>query len=236
LLMTICRGSFDPSGKWNLFDRFELDFYRNLKENKGTPIRLSLNMFDVFNSLDEGVKTEMFEFTMPLQIMLIRALLHANFEKKFFIDQNAATGFYSKSMEVAYYKVFPNNRFAVRSSDPIGGFTQFDSPWAAGHQDEQFFSNTLKTIGHLVKDDTKLGTLYSTLIFATPGENSSEQAKTCQALISVQKGLAQLIFRYLKEKLQDIDVANETTTKLIKCITDLHTCRDIHMLRRIRLA
>ena len=72
LLMTICRGSFDPSGKWNLFNRFELDFYSNLKGFKGIPIRLSLNMFDVFNSLDEGVKTEMFEFTMPLQILLLR--------------------------------------------------------------------------------------------------------------------------------------------------------------------
>ena len=72
LLMTICRGSFDPSGKWNLFNRFELDFYSNLKGFKGIPIRLSLNMFDVFNSLEEGVKTEMFEFTMPLQILLLR--------------------------------------------------------------------------------------------------------------------------------------------------------------------
>ena len=68
-------------------------------------------------------------------------------------------------------------RFAVRSHDPIGDFSQFDSPWASSHQDEQFFSDTLKTIGKLVKDDTKLGTLYSTLIFATPGENSSEDAK-----------------------------------------------------------
>ena len=70
-----------------------------------------------------------------------------------------------------------NYRFAVRSVDPTGSFTQFMSPWASSHLDEEFYNVTVKAVGETVGDDTKLGALFSTLLLLTPGKNLSEQAK-----------------------------------------------------------
>eukprot|EP00090_Calanus_glacialis_P047041 TRINITY_DN9527_c0_g1_i4.p1 TRINITY_DN9527_c0_g1~~TRINITY_DN9527_c0_g1_i4.p1 ORF type:complete len:389 (-),score=81.52 TRINITY_DN9527_c0_g1_i4:750-1853(-) len=176
-LMSICRGQYDPAGKWNIFDRFETDYYTNLKRLNGSPIQASLSMFEGFQDIDEKLKIEMIEFTMPLQIMYIRAILYQHMDKQFFVDQHMASGLWYGGMEEAYSKVFPNNRFALSSTDPIGTFTQFHSPWAATYQDEKFFFDTVKTVGEEMKDDLKLGTLYSTLILSTPGARSSEQAK-----------------------------------------------------------
>ena len=39
------------------------------------------------------------------------------------------------------------------------------------------FNQTMQTVGEIVKDDVKLGTLYTTLILATPGEELSHMAK-----------------------------------------------------------
>eukprot|EP00092_Neocalanus_flemingeri_P036357 GFUD01039580.1.p1 GENE.GFUD01039580.1~~GFUD01039580.1.p1 ORF type:complete len:173 (+),score=26.98 GFUD01039580.1:103-621(+) len=169
----------------------------------------------------------MLDFTMPLKIMLIRAILYQNLEKKFFIDQHVASGFYSKSMEEAYYKVFPNNRFAVSSIDPLVAYTQFEKL-----QDGKFFLDTLKTTGKILKDDIKLGALYTILILSTPGANASDEAKTCKALIADQKSLGLLIFRYLKDSLQDSNLASHTTNNLLRLIGDLHICRDIQMRRK----
>ena len=69
------------------------------------------------------------------------------------------------------------SRFAVISIDPLGAFSKFTSPWATRQNDEKFFIDTLKAIGGILKDDMKLGTLYSSLVFSTPGHNLSDQTK-----------------------------------------------------------
>ena len=46
------------------------------------------------------------------------------------------------------------------------------------------FNHTMQTVGEIVKDDVKLGTLYATLILATPGEELSHMTK-----VSINKGL-----------------------------------------------
>ena len=43
----------------------------------------------------------------------------------------------------------------------------FRSPWAKNLSNEEFFSQTLDTLGNIVRDDVKLGTLYMFLILAT---------------------------------------------------------------------
>ena len=53
----------------------------------------------------------------------------------------------------------------------------FDSPWANRPSDEDKFNHTMQTVGEIVKDDVKLGTLYVTLILATPGEELSQVTK-----------------------------------------------------------
>ena len=44
-------------------------------------------------------------------------------------------------------------------------------------QDELFLLSTLEQLGSIVKDDVKLGTLYVTLVLATPGAQLSDTAK-----------------------------------------------------------
>ena len=68
-------------------------------------------------------------------------------------------------------------RFAVSSIDPLGDYSKFNSPWAKRQNDEKFFIDTLKAIGGTLKDDIKLGTLYSILILSTPGSSLSDQTK-----------------------------------------------------------
>ena len=43
--------------------------------------------------------------------------------------------------------------------------------------DKSFFFRTLEAVGGLVKDDVKLGTLYCTLILATPGSSLSDASR-----------------------------------------------------------
>ena len=43
----------------------------------------------------------------------------------------------------------------------------------------------MKTIGEIVKDDVKLGTLYTTLVMATPGEELSDEAKVSISITAV---------------------------------------------------
>ena len=44
----------------------------------------------------------------------------------------------------------------------------FKTPWARKPEDEEFFQHTLQTVGEIVKDDVKLGTIYIFLVLATP--------------------------------------------------------------------
>ena len=53
----------------------------------------------------------------------------------------------------------------------------FNSPWANHPSDEDKFNHTIKTVGEIVKDDVMLGTLFVTLILATPGEELSQVTK-----------------------------------------------------------
>ena len=68
------------------------------------------------------------------------------------------------------------SRYAVKSFDPFS-VGQFTSPWAVRHEDEDFFLNTVESVGSIVKDDVQLGALYSTLILATPGATLAEDTK-----------------------------------------------------------
>ena len=64
----------------------------------------------------------------------------------------------------------------MKSFDPLS-VGQFTSQWAVRYKDEEFFWNTLETVGNIVKDDVHLGALYSTLILVTPGANLDQFTK-----------------------------------------------------------
>ena len=60
----------------------------------------------------------------------------------------------------------------------------FNSPWAIQPSDEDIFNKTMKTIGEIVKDDVKLGTLYTTLVMVSPGEELSHKAKVASIMVT----------------------------------------------------
>jgi hypothetical protein len=90
----------------------------------------------------------------------------------------------------------------------------------------------MQSVGDIVKDDVKLGTLYVTLVLATPGEEQSHQTKvfnvnnfnilittnsqTNPSLLQVQQEITLLIYRYLKTKYNDGDMASHTLNLLLK--------------------
>ena len=110
-LMSICHGRFEQGGRWNCFENYEQDVLYNVRNLDGIPILSSTSMFDGFANQSENMMFEMLEFTLPLRTMVIRAQISENQEKKFFLDQRAAAGILTKSLDAAYNKVFPNNRF-----------------------------------------------------------------------------------------------------------------------------
>ena len=69
-----------------------------------------------------------------------------------------------------------SKRYALRSLDDFA-IAIFKSPWAKKTEDEEFFYRTMETVGDIVRDDVKLGTLYITLVLATPGAELSQAAK-----------------------------------------------------------
>lgn len=60
----------------------------------------------------------------------------------------------------------------------------FDSPWAKTTEDEVFFTNTLDTIGNIVRDDVKLGTLYLAITLLTPDGTISNDIKVVSWIYS----------------------------------------------------
>ena len=59
----------------------------------------------------------------------------------------------------------------------LGPFSPFQSPWARKKEDEDYLSRTLTRLGEIVKDDVKLGTVYLTLVLATPPSEATEETK-----------------------------------------------------------
>jgi len=200
--------------------------------NGGGLIRQSLDMFDEYKNVDESVKTETFLFSISVFLLVIRSTLLGNRNKKTFVTQHQASGTFTNSFREACLAVFPDKIGLVSSFDPHKAY-RFTSPWAAKIEDEEFFSRTLETVGSIIKDDVKLGTLYCTLLLATPGPNLSQASQTNHSLQKVQQEMRFLMFRYLSNKVGNSQYASNTANALIKLQEDLHICRQILLFKRL---
>ena len=110
----------------------------------------------------------------------------------------------------------------------------FQSPWAKNFSDEEFFSKTLDALGNIVRDDVKLSTLYMLLILASPGESASESLKQSPLIERAQYEIRLLLYRYLKHKFQMMpDRAEEEFNSLLRLLSQLETCKNIHVHGRI---
>jgi len=217
-------------------DSYDCNMKNMVRENfvKGGLVRHALEMFDEFKYVPEYVKTETIEFTLTVLQICIRSYLRANKDQPTLIDQQIAAGTYNKAFQVAYDKVYPNDRSAVQSFDPLQ-LDIFTTPWAVNYDEEMFFNKTVTLLGSIIQDDVKLGTLFMILVLATPGATLSNQAQADPSLQKVQSDISLLMYRYLKNKLADPDQASRVTNSLMMLITDLHISRGIHLFRRIQL-
>ena len=119
-------------------------------------------------------------------------------------------------------------RRRLKSMDTFGILPHsfmYKSPWARNKDDEEYFNDTLMTLGNLVKDDVKLGTLYTTLVLITPKDekviklwkhilNSFTQNNIL--LADTQNGMKLLLYRYLKHKFKDSERANQVHSLLLE--------------------
>ena len=124
-------------------------------------------------------------------------------------------------------------RQAVPCIQGFGPFSLFQSPWAQTRQDEEYFSHVLTRLGEMVKDDVKLGTLYLTLVLATPSSEASEETQANPLLETVQQEVRLLIFRYLRNKHNQSEASN-LYNNLMGLISDLFTCNKIHVFGRLQ--
>eukprot|EP00092_Neocalanus_flemingeri_P034634 GFUD01037675.1.p1 GENE.GFUD01037675.1~~GFUD01037675.1.p1 ORF type:complete len:484 (-),score=111.17 GFUD01037675.1:15-1466(-) len=228
-LISLCHGDIVNHDFMRIVD--QKAFSMVLSMLNGGTLRQCLEMFDEFKNLSEKVKSEALHFSVPVFKVCNRALIKVNMDKEYFVDQHIAAGVYNNTFKKIYETIFPNNRYAVKSVDPLS--FHLTSPWALRYEDEVFFSSTLESVGTIVKDDVQLGALYSTLILATPGAKLADSTKNDPTLQRVQGELSLLLFRYLKNKYGDSLVASETTNDLLKLLGDLHICRDIIMFKRL---
>ena len=76
----------------------------------------------------------------------------------------------------------PLYRRAVPSIKVLGPCSPFKSPWARNKEDEEYLSRTLSRLGEIVKDDVKLGTLYLTLVLATPSTEATQETKVDETI------------------------------------------------------
>eukprot|EP00090_Calanus_glacialis_P045837 TRINITY_DN8746_c0_g1_i1.p1 TRINITY_DN8746_c0_g1~~TRINITY_DN8746_c0_g1_i1.p1 ORF type:complete len:445 (+),score=140.52 TRINITY_DN8746_c0_g1_i1:23-1357(+) len=217
-------------------DSYDCNMKNMVRDNfvKGGLVRHALEMFDEFKYVPDHVKTETIEFSLTVLQICIRSYLSANKDKPTLIDQHFAAGTYNKAFQTAYDKVYPGDRFAVQSFDPLQ-LDIFTTPWAVNYDEEVFFKKTVTVLGSIVKDDVKLGTLFMILVLATPGAALSVEAQADPSLKKVQSDISLLMYRYLKNKLADPDEASRVTNSLLMLIPDLHISRSIHLFRRIAL-
>ena len=105
--------------------------------------------------------------------------MNANSDKGIFIEQRKACGVPSYLIDLIrnQFLLAGVNENDVPAVKGFGHHILFPSPWAQSREDEEFFSNTLDTLGNIVKDDVKLGTIYTLLVLATPGDEVSEESK-----------------------------------------------------------
>ena len=96
----------------------------------------------------------------------------------------------------------------------------FHSPWAKNQSDEEFFTQTLDTLGNIVRDDVKLGTLYMLLILATPGQSASENLKQSPLIESARYEVRLLLYRYLKLINQQSSKINASLHSVLKTVKD----------------
>merc|ERR1712183_5060 len=148
----------------------------------GGCVKSVLNSVEIFKNVPESAKVETFRCSLGAVGMCIRAFMKINDDKVFLMEQRKAAGL-SSSLPLCNDDVLEGAVFdkrAVPCINVLGPCSPFQSPWACNKEDEEYLSRTLRRLGEIVKDDVKLGTVYLTLVLATPSSQASQETKASQ--------------------------------------------------------
>jgi len=157
----------------------------------------------------------------------------ANSDKPNYVEQRKASGIFTKKCKEAFELMFPDYQYGIKSLQHLSidkDDLRVDNPT----QDDIFFFRTLETVGGLIKDDLKMGAIFSTLILATPASYLSHSSKSNFSLKQVQNEISLLLFRYLRDKVGEADSASSITSRLLMLIGDLQICKVINEHRKER--
>lgn len=204
------------------------------------------DIYDEMRSLPgDFVRREVLNSTYPALYIVMFSILEGNSGEKTWRDQHNKTLHITKENHAAvqsYTRGLENVR-AVTLKDQ----ERFTSPWAVELDDEIKFEQTIARVGQLLGDDLNLQALYHMLVMMTPSSKAPAFIKNDSVLLSVQKNLSHLIYRYLSSKttqgtpssppvLQDSRQNKNPDTKtrlLIGLIEDVHDSADIMQNRSL---
>jgi len=106
--------------------------------------------------------------------------------------------------------------------------TVFVSPWATCYDDEEFFVQTVSTLGEALSSSVYLCAVYYALVMCSAGGDQDSNIQ------KIQIKMRQLLYRFLATTM-DIEEASEKTSLLISYIEKLHRCGDILFNRMLWL-
>ena len=85
----------------------------------------------------------------------------------------------------------------------IEGFGKNNHCWTKDADEEMFINKTLTTLGDIVKDDAKLGTIFSFLVIVSPSSDVLLEIREHPSILKAQNNLQLLLFRFLHNKYEE---------------------------------
>lgn len=222
--------------------------------------RACVEIYEEMGLLSVDVRREILNSTYPALYVVMYSIMEGNTRENTWVDQQMKTLHVTKEN---HSSMLPLTQ-ALQSARALSLKDQekFTSPWAVTDLDEEKFEKTISYLGRLLRDDIQLQALYHMLVMLSPCSANSSKIQHNKALLSVQREVANLMYRYLctsttmhysktghqadntlmkeesssimklSEGIEDLCPADKTEL-LLGLIPDLHDCVDIMHNRRI---
>ena len=166
----------------------------------GGQMEQALNTLDVLRAIPKEVKNSVVFPAIKNLDLCIRAFMKANNDKQHFIEQRKSAGFFSGKLLDKVIGTMTIKADEIPCMKGFGSSLLFPKHWAKDADEEIFFNKTLQTLGDIVKDDVKLGTIFSFLVMVSPSPEALLEIREHPSIIAAQNNFQLLLFRYLHHK------------------------------------
>jgi len=166
----------------------------------GGEMNRAINALDILREIPQEIKTSVIFPSLKCIDLCIRAFMKANSNKQHFIAQRKSSGFMCSKLIDQVIGTMSIKAEDIPCIDGFGHDLLYPKPWAKDADEENFFNKTLQTLGDIVKDDVKLGTIFSFLMMVSPSPDALLEIREHPSLINAQNSFQLLLFRYLHHK------------------------------------